>query len=71
VVTFRAGDAEFLGRLGGGVDPDELMQCDFRVFTGRTCSMNRRNNIFRLKVWLQILSQQISLNSQTYTEGKC
>jgi hypothetical protein len=45
VVTYTAGDAEFLGRLKKNVETNELTQCDFRVFTGRICSTNRRKKI--------------------------
>jgi hypothetical protein len=45
VVTYGASDAEFLGRIKKYVGTNELMQCDFRVFTGRICSTNRRNKI--------------------------
>jgi hypothetical protein len=45
VVTYTAGDAEFLGRLKNYVETDELLQCDIRVFTERICSTDRRNKI--------------------------
>lgn len=49
VVTYRAGDAEFLGRLKKYVETNELMQCDFRVLAGRICTTRYSHKKFGCK----------------------